>query len=84
MGLLACRTDLRGKGLGRLLMGCAVDRCLQARKQGGSIRVDRGFQERSGEDLLRALQVHILHGFTDDTLLVAGLSAGVTAWLRPD
>jgi predicted GNAT family N-acyltransferase len=33
MGRLACRTDQRGKGLGQLLMGCAVDRCLQARKQ---------------------------------------------------
>jgi predicted GNAT family N-acyltransferase len=33
MGRLACRTDQRGKGLGKLLMGCAVDRCLQARKQ---------------------------------------------------
>ena len=33
MGRLACRTDLKGKGLGRLLVACAVDRCLQARKQ---------------------------------------------------
>ena len=33
MGRLACRTDQQGKGLGKLLMGCAVDRCLQARKQ---------------------------------------------------
>jgi predicted GNAT family N-acyltransferase len=33
MGRLACRTDQRGRGLGKLLMGCAVDRCLQARKQ---------------------------------------------------
>ena len=33
MGRLACRTDQRGQGLGKLLMGCAVDRCLQARKQ---------------------------------------------------
>lgn len=33
MGRLACRTDRRGQGLGRLLMGCAVGRCLQARKQ---------------------------------------------------
>ena len=33
MGRLACRTDLRGKGLGKLLLACAVDRCLQARKQ---------------------------------------------------
>lgn len=33
MGRLACRADSQGKGLGKLLMGCAVDRCLQARKQ---------------------------------------------------
>lgn len=33
MGRLACRADQRGQGLGRLLMGCAVDRCLQARRQ---------------------------------------------------
>lgn len=33
MGRLACRADQRGKGLGKLLIACAVDRCLQARKQ---------------------------------------------------
>jgi predicted GNAT family N-acyltransferase len=33
MGRLACRTDQRGRGLGRLLLGCAVDRCLKARTQ---------------------------------------------------
>ncbi|NMM13754.1 MAG: GNAT family N-acetyltransferase [Rhodoferax sp.] len=33
MGRLACRVDQRGQGLGKLLVGCAVDRCLQARKQ---------------------------------------------------
>jgi GNAT superfamily N-acetyltransferase len=33
MGRLACRTDQRGLGLGKLLLGCAVDRCLQARLQ---------------------------------------------------
>lgn len=33
MGRLACRLDARGQGLGRLLLGCAVARCLQARKQ---------------------------------------------------
>ena len=31
MGRLACRADRRGHGLGRLLVGCAVDRCLKAR-----------------------------------------------------
>ena len=33
MGRLACRADLRGRGLGRRLVGCAVDRCLKARTQ---------------------------------------------------
>lgn len=33
MGRLACRADQRGRGIGRLLMGCAVDRCLKAREQ---------------------------------------------------
>ena len=32
MGRLACRRDQQGLGLGKLLMGCAVDRCLQARR----------------------------------------------------
>jgi predicted GNAT family N-acyltransferase len=33
MGRLACRTDRQGEGVGKLLIGCAVERCLQARKQ---------------------------------------------------
>jgi len=33
MGRLACRADRRGQGLGRLLIACAVERCLQARRQ---------------------------------------------------
>ena len=33
MGRLACRSDQRGPGLGKLLLGCAVDRCLKARQQ---------------------------------------------------
>lgn len=33
MGRLACRSAQRGTGLGRMLLGCAVDRCLQARQQ---------------------------------------------------
>ena len=33
MGRLACRHDQHGRGLGKLLVGCAVDRCLQARQQ---------------------------------------------------
>jgi len=33
MGRLACRMDQRGQGIGRLLLGLAVDRCLKAREQ---------------------------------------------------
>ena len=33
MGRLAAAADRRGQGIGRLLMGCAVDRCLKAREQ---------------------------------------------------
>ena len=33
MGRLACRSDRHGQGLGRLLVACAVDRCLAARRQ---------------------------------------------------
>jgi GNAT superfamily N-acetyltransferase len=36
MGRLACRADQRGEGLGRLLIGCAVERCVQARKLVGA------------------------------------------------
>ena len=36
MGRLACRVDSHARGLGKLLIGCAVDRCLQARKQVGA------------------------------------------------
>lgn len=33
MGRLACRSDRCGTGLGKVLIGCAVDRCLKARQQ---------------------------------------------------
>ena len=33
MGRLACKSERRGEGLGRLLLGCAVLRCLLAREQ---------------------------------------------------
>jgi GNAT superfamily N-acetyltransferase len=32
LGRLAAHSDHRGRGLGRLLIGCAVERCLEARK----------------------------------------------------
>jgi GNAT superfamily N-acetyltransferase len=33
MGRLACRSDQQGRVLGKVLLGCAVDRCLKARQQ---------------------------------------------------
>lgn len=33
LGRLACRADRRGAGLGKLLLACAVERCLRARQQ---------------------------------------------------
>ncbi len=33
MGRLACSAKHQGKGLGRILLGLAVDRCMQARQQ---------------------------------------------------
>ena len=33
LGRLAAAAELCGQGMGRLLMGCAVDRCLKAREQ---------------------------------------------------
>jgi GNAT superfamily N-acetyltransferase len=33
MGRLACHADHQGRGLGKLLVGCAIDRCLKARTQ---------------------------------------------------
>lgn len=33
MGRLATHSEHRGRGLGQLLVGCAIERCLEARKQ---------------------------------------------------
>ena len=33
MGRLACSAEHRGQGLGKLLIGCAVSRCIRASKQ---------------------------------------------------
>jgi predicted GNAT family N-acyltransferase len=33
MGRVACRSDQQDRGLGKLLLGGAVDRCLKARHQ---------------------------------------------------
>lgn len=57
MGRLACRSDQRGLGVGRLLLGCAVERCLKASKQVAAyaLIVD------SKNDDAKAFYVH--HGF---------------------
>lgn len=36
MGRLAAHVQHQGRGLGRLLVGCAIERCLEARKQVGA------------------------------------------------
>ena len=36
MGRLAAHAEHHGLGLGRILVGCAIERCLQARKQVGA------------------------------------------------
>lgn len=61
MGRLACRADQHGRGIGKLLVGCAVDRCLKARRQVAAyaLIVDakdsgvRGFYEHFGFKALR-------------------------------
>lgn len=61
MGRLACSLDCRGQGFGKLLLGCAVDRCLKVREQLGAyaLLVDakdesaRAFYQRFGFTSLR-------------------------------
>lgn len=57
MGRLACRSDQRGTGLGRLLLGCVVDRCLKASEQVAAyaLLVD------AKNEVARAFYLH--HGF---------------------
>jgi predicted GNAT family N-acyltransferase len=66
MGRLACRSDERGRGLGKLLLGCAVDRCLKAKQQVAAyaLLVD------AKDDAAKAFYVHF--GFK--TLLDAPLT----------
>jgi GNAT superfamily N-acetyltransferase len=67
MGRLASRKDQHGKGIGRLMIGCAVDRCLKAREEVASYALivdakddnDKAFYEHYGfvpcEDHTRTL-----------------------------
>jgi GNAT superfamily N-acetyltransferase len=66
MGRFACRSDQRGRGLGRLLLGCAVDRCLKARRR---IAADALIVDAK-DDAARALCMHF--GFS--SLLDARMS----------
>ena len=58
MGRVACRLDQRGQGLGRLLLGCAVDRCLKARQQVAALALVVDAKNEQA----RAFYVH--YGFT--------------------
>jgi predicted GNAT family N-acyltransferase len=72
MGRLACRTDQRGLGLGKLLLGCAVDRCLKARQQVAAyaLVVD------AKDDLAKAFYVHFGFKTLQDATLTLYLPLG--------
>ena len=72
MGRLACRTDQRGLGLGKLLLGCAVDRCLKARKQVAAyaLVVD------AKDDVAKAFYVHFGFKTLQDAPLTLYLPLG--------
>ena len=72
MGRLACRTDQRGQGLGKLLLGCAVDRCLKARQQVAAyaLLVD------AKDDVARAFYVHFGFKTLQDARLTLYLPLG--------
>jgi predicted GNAT family N-acyltransferase len=72
MGRLACRTDERGCGLGKLLLGCAVDRCLKAREQVAAyaLLVD------AKDDVAKAFYVHFGFKSLQDSPLTLYLPLG--------
>lgn len=72
MGRLACRTDQRGSGLGKLLLGCAVDRCLKARQQVAAyaLVVD------AKDDVAKAFYVHFGFKALQDAPLTLYLPLG--------
>ena len=61
MGRLACSLDRRAQGLGRVLLGCAVARCLQARQQVASMALLVDAKDKPA----RAFYLH--YGFTQCT-----------------
>lgn len=72
MGRLACRTDQQDRGLGKLLLGCAVDRCLKARQQVAAyaLLVD------AKDDAAKAFYVHFGFKTLQDTPLALYLPLG--------
>ena len=58
MGRLACRADRQGEGLGKLLIGCAVNRCLQAQMQVAAFALIVDAKSLAAERFYR------LYGFT--------------------
>src|SRR5450755_4502964 len=71
MGRLACRSDQQGGGLDKLLLGCAVDRCLKAPQQiaAYALVVD------AKDDVAKAFYVHF--GFkTQDAPMTLNLPLG--------
>lgn len=72
MGRLACRTEQRGQGLGKLLLACAVDRCLLARRQVAAyaLVVD------SKDDVAKALYLHFGFKALQDAPLTPYLPLG--------
>jgi predicted GNAT family N-acyltransferase len=72
MGRLACRKDQHGMGLGKILLGCAVDRCLKAREQVAAyaLVVD------AKDDVAKAFYVHFGFKSPQDSPLTLYLPLG--------
>lgn len=72
MGRLAYRKDQHGMGLGKILLGCAVDRCLKARQQVAAyaLVVD------AKDDVAKAFYVHFGFNTLQDAPLTLYLSLG--------
>lgn len=57
MGRLACSADQKGRGIGKLLLGCAVDRCLKARDQVAAYALIVDAKDEGAKDF------YLHHGF---------------------
>jgi predicted GNAT family N-acyltransferase len=72
VGRLACRMDQRGRGLGELLPGCAVDRRLKARQQVAAYALPADARD----DLAKAFYVHFGFKSLQDSPLALYLPLG--------